>query len=569
MQKFNDSGLKPEILKAIEDMGFVEPTEIQKEAIPFLLEKTQDMIGLAQTGTGKTAAFGLPIIQQVEKKGKQVEALILSPTRELCIQISKELENFSKYSKNVEIAAIYGGANIDTQIKQLSRGVNIVAGTPGRVLDLIKRKRLQLENLRWLVLDEADEMLNMGFKEELDQILETTPENKQTMLFSATMPDDILNIVNRNMKNPHKITIGKRNMGTENVSHEYYMVQARDRYLALKRVVDINPDIYGLVFCRTRRETKEVAENLMADGYNADALHGDLTQPAREMVMHKMRTKNLQILVATDVAARGLDVSDLTHVINYNLPDDVEVYTHRSGRTGRAGRKGQSVSIIHTKEKGKIKQIQKMIGRPFELKKVPTGPEICERQLFALIDRFGKVEVDDEKIAEYLPRIYQKLEHFDKEELIRRFISIEFNRFLDYYKDAKDLNVDSKKKENPSEKKQRGNDDFVRFFISIGAKDNLNIVKMIGFINDTTNTRNIEIGKIDIMKAFSFFEIERKHEQTILKSFKDAKYNDVAVTVEVAEARDEKPQKRQREKKDAKRNRRPFGNNSKGRNRKK
>ncbi len=540
MITFEETGLKPEILKAIDDLGFVNPTPIQEKTIPHLIAGKNDLIALAQTGTGKTAAFGLPILQQINPKENKIQALILSPTRELGLQIANDLKAYSKYMDKISVAAVYGGANIETQIKQLKKGVQIVAATPGRALDLIKRKVLKLSNIRFLVLDEADEMLSMGFKDDLDAILEQTPENKQTLLFSATMPKEILRIAQKYMNNPEEISVGKKNTGAENVRHIYYMVSARDRYLALKRIADINPKIYGIVFCRTRRETKEVADKLMADGYNADALHGDLSQAQRDYVMDRFRKKHLQLLVATDVAARGLDVNDLTHIINYNLPDELEVYIHRSGRTGRAGKKGISISIIHSKEKSKIRTLEKKVGKQFEHLPVPGGKEICEKQLFNLIDIMENIEVDDAQIEPYMPEIYKKLEWMSREDLIKRFVSVEFNRFLAYYKDARDLNVSAKaarEEKNKGKRRGRRKENFQRFFISLGTRDKLNAAKLIGLINDNTRSKDIEIGKIDLMKSFSFFEVESNQADTILKSFRNAKYNNTPIAVELAQSK--------------------------------
>jgi ATP-dependent RNA helicase DeaD len=563
MITFKETGLKPEILKALEGLGFVNPTPIQEKTIPYLIEGERDLIALAQTGTGKTAAFGLPILQQINPKENKIQALILSPTRELGLQIANDLKSYSKYMDKISVAAIYGGANIDTQIKQLKKGVQIVAATPGRALDLIKRRVLKLSNVKFLVLDEADEMLSMGFKDDLDAILEQTPENKQTLLFSATMPKEILRIAQKYMNNPEEISVGKKNTGAENVQHIYYMVSARDRYLALKRIADINPKIYGIVFCRTRRETKEVADKLMADGYNADALHGDLSQSQRDYVMDRFRRKHLQLLVATDVAARGLDVNDLTHIINYNLPDELEVYIHRSGRTGRAGKKGISISIIHSKEKSKIKTLEKKVGKSFEHQQVPGGKEICEKQLFNLIDVMENIEVDQQQIEQFMPEIYKKLEWMSREDLIKRFVSVEFNRFLDYYKDARDLNISAKsssREEKSRSGKRRGrSNNFQRFFISLGKRDNLNAAKLIGLINDNTRSKDIEIGKIDLMKSFSFFEVESSQADVILKSFRNAKYNDTRISVELAQSKGEHKDKSREQKFEKRKDKRQDG----------
>ncbi len=532
MTTFEELGLKPELLKIIDELGFVNPTPIQDKIIPVILDSRKDLIGLAQTGTGKTAAFGLPIIQQSDNTSREVQSLILCPTRELCMQVANDLKTYSKYVKDYRVIPVYGGASIEPQIKAIKRGCQIVVGTPGRTLDLIKRKVLKIKNIRWLVLDEADEMLNMGFKDELDAILEQTPKEKETLLFSATMPKEIRQIAEKYMNEPEEILAGKKNIGAENVRHEFYSVQAKDRYEVLKRIADINPKIYSIVFCRTRRETKEVADKLIADGYNADALHGDLSQAQRDSVMKRFRTKHLQILVATDVAARGLDVNDLTHIINYNLPDELEIYIHRSGRTGRAGKSGISIAICHSREVNKIKRLEQLSGKKFVKKLVPGGKEICEKQLFNLIDKVEKIEVNDTQIEQYLPVIYKKLDWLSREDLIKHFVSVEFNRFLAYYKGARDLNVSSKPPRDEIRKgKAKG---FSRFFISVGSKSNLTVQRLIGLINDSTQKRNIEIGKIDIMKKFSFFEIDSKYEKEILEAFKNAKYEGGKVSVELS-----------------------------------
>jgi ATP-dependent RNA helicase DeaD len=462
MSTFQELGLRPEIITAITEMGFEKPTSIQAKAIPHILSSPQDLIARAQTGTGKTGAFGLPIIHKLNPKSDHVQALILCPTRELCIQITNELQNFSQKLAAVRITPVYGGAHMDTQLFGLKQKPQIVVGTPGRTLDLINRKKLKLEDIQWLVLDEADEMLSMGFKDDLDAILATTPAGKQTLLFSATMPHEILRIVRTYMQNPIEIAAETVQTGADNVTHHYYEVQARDRYVALKRVIDLHPTIYAIVFCRTRMETKEIAEKLSAEGYNADALHGDLSQEQREYTMSRFRSKSLQLLIATDVAARGLDVNDLTHVINYNLPDDPDTYIHRSGRTGRAHRKGISISIIHSREHGRIRDLERRVGKTFEKKRVPSGKEICEKQLFHLVEKVENVEVEENQIKDYLPAIFTKLSWLDREELIKRFVSIEFNRFLAYYIDAKDINVvyiADGQKGRRSERDERGQKD--------------------------------------------------------------------------------------------------------------
>jgi ATP-dependent RNA helicase DeaD len=532
MNTFNETGLAPELLHAIEDLGFETPTPVQQQTIPAILNFKSDLVALAQTGTGKTAAFGLPVLQLTDLNSKNVQTLVLCPTRELCMQITSDLEKYSKYIKGFQVVAIYGGANILAQIKAVKSGCHAVVGTPGRVLDLIRRKVLKLGAIRWLILDEADEMLNMGFKDDLDTILAETPAQRQTLLFSATMPKEIAEIATKYMKKPDEISIGKRNAGAENVRHEYYMAHARDRYLVLKRIVDMNPSVYGIVFCRTRIETKEVADKLMQDGYNADALHGDLSQAQRDYVMNRFRIKNLQLLVATDVAARGLDVNDLTHIINYNLPDDLDVYIHRSGRTGRAGKSGISITIIHTKERSKIKDLERMTRKSFEYKMVPGGRQICEKQLFNLVDRVEKTEVNDTQIDEYLPVIYKKLEWLSREELIKHFVAVEFNRFLEYYKDAPDLNVAHKEK--PNRRDERTVKSYSRFHINLGSKNSLDAGGLISLINKHSRGQRVEIGKIDIMRNFSFFEVDNRSEENVKSVLRNATFKGVPVSIDLS-----------------------------------
>lgn len=528
MSIFNELGLNQALADALHDLGYENPTPIQEISIPQILTSKDDLKAFAQTGTGKTAAFSLPILEQINFGNKNTQAIILSPTRELAIQIAKNIEEFSKNIKGLNVLAVYGGARIDEQINKLKRGVHIVVGTPGRTVDLIKRRQLNLKSIEWLVLDEADEMLNMGFKDELDQILEATPATKQTLLFSATFPREVESIARNYMNNPVEISAGKKNTGADKVNHEYYMVSDRNRYPALKRIADINPNIYSIIFCRTRRETKDIADKLIADGYNADALHGDLSQAQRDMVMQKFRSKHLQILVATDVAARGLDVTDLTHVINYKLPDQAENYTHRSGRTGRAGKNGISIALITPKEKGKLRPIEKKINKKFEHKTVPNGKEICQKQLYSLIDKVHDIEVNEKEIKDFLPDVYQKLDGMDREELIQRFVSLEFNQFLSYYENTSDLNgTDSK------DGKQFNDENFTRFYINIGKMDDLNPAKLIGLINDNTKAHNVEIGQIEILKSFSFFEIDKNHADDILENLINANFNGRSVVVEI------------------------------------
>ena len=525
---FRELNLKDEILSAIEELGYEQPMPVQEKTIPFVLEQSADVVALAQTGTGKTAAFGLPLLNLIDPEAEQVQALVLAPTRELCIQITNDLKNYAKYLKGVRIVPVYGGEDIRVQLRQLDHTPQIVVATPGRLIDLLKRGKVNLEHISFLVLDEADEMLNMGFKEDIETILERTPEDRRTMLFSATMPKEIAAIARNYMKDFEEITVGTKNAGAENVEHIYYLCQAKQRYEVLKRIADMNPDIYGIVFCRTRQETKDVAEKLMNDGYNADALHGDLSQAQRDTVMQKFRVRHIQLLVATDVAARGLDVSDLTHVINYNLPDDVEVYTHRSGRTGRAGKKGVSVSIIHSKEKFKIKQLERTLKKTFEKRPIPNGLEVCKKQLFHLINRMQQVEVNEEQIAPYIGQIMNQLEYLDKEELLKRFVSLEFNRFLDYYKDAPDLNIPEKTKE--SREKREGREgraggrgkktgEKVRLKIKLGDQEGITPKRLLGIINDVTGDKSISIGSIEITSKFSFFDVYADQVNQLLTAF--------------------------------------------------
>lgn len=539
---FKELNLKEEILSAIEELGFEFPMPVQEKVIPFMLENDADLVALAQTGTGKTAAFGLPILNMIDPYQKQVQALVLSPTRELCIQISNDLKNFSKFLKT-RVVPVYGGEDIRTQLKQLDSTPQIIVATPGRLIDLIERGKVKLENIRYLVLDEADEMLNMGFKEDIETILATTPATRRTTLFSATMPAEIARIAKKYMKEYSEITVGNRNSGSDNVSHIFYVSQAKQRYLVLKRIVDLNPDIYGIVFCRTRQETKEVADHLMRDGYNADALHGDLSQAQRDTVMQKFRIRNLQLLVATDVAARGLDVSDLTHVINYNLPDDVEIYTHRSGRTGRANKKGVSVSVIHSKEKFKIKDIERMLGKKFEQQQIPNGLEVCKKQLFHMIDKMQNVEVNEEQIEPYMDQIMKQLEYLDKTELLKRFVSLEFNRFLDYYKDSEDLNYHEKERGPRKERDEQdtrsgrsgrdsrddsGDKRFrrgqkVRLKVNLGNREGINPKRLLGIINDIVGDKTISVGDIEVTNKFTFFDVFADQLDKVVDSFAQQK----------------------------------------------
>ena len=537
MSTFLDLGLKEPINKALIDLGYEKPTVIQEKAIPQIISSTEDLKAFAQTGTGKTAAFSLPIIEQINSSDKNVQAIILSPTRELAVQIGNNIKEFSKYIPDLKVVTVYGGSNIEEQIRGLKRGAQIVVGTPGRTVDLINRRALKLGNVKWLVLDEADEMLNMGFKDELDKVLDATPDTKQTLLFSATFPREVEAIARNYMTNPVEITSGEKNQGSDNVTHEYYLVNERTRYQALKRIADVNTDIYAIIFCRTRRETQEVANNLIKDGYSADALHGDLSQAQRDSVMGKFRKRTIQILVATDVAARGIDVNDLTHVINHKLPDQIENYNHRSGRTGRAGNKGISAVLVNNKEKGRLRVIERIIKKKFIATKVPTGKEICQNQLMHLIDKVQNIEVNNEQIEEFLPSIYEKLEGLTREELIQKFVSLEFNSFLTYYDKSADLNDLSSSRDSSSRGRSR-DENMTRFFINLGRKDKLNPASLIGLINDQKIADKIEIGAIDILDTFSFFEIDKNFEKETLDAFasNDPEFSGRSVNIEITKS---------------------------------
>ncbi len=548
MKTFKELGIMAEIELAVTEMGFEQPMPVQTEVIPQLLNNTNNIIALAQTGTGKTAAFGIPVIQKTEINNLNPQTLILCPTRELCLQIAGDLTDYSKYIDDIKILPVYGGSSIESQIRTLKRGVHIIVATPGRLIDLIKRKTVSLDKVHTVVLDEADEMLNMGFTEDLDEILSYVPNGRSMLLFSATMPKEIERITRKYMKNPMEITIGRRNEGAQNVRHIYYLVHAKDRYAALKRVVDYYPNIYGIIFCRTRRETQEIADKLLQDGYDADSLHGDLSQAQRDLVMSKFRNHSLQLLVATDVASRGLDVDDVSHIINYGLPDDTEIYTHRSGRTGRAGKTGTSISIIHVKEKGKIVQIEKQINRKFEKQDIPKGDVICEKQLFNLVDKIEKVKVNEEEIERLLPSIFRKLEWLDKEDVIKRIVSLEFNRLIEYYQMAEEI-FEPDDSSSRKSKRERGRQSdrnernggsreaekgYSRLFINIGKIDGLNPAVLMGFINENVKGK-VPIGKIDLMRNFSFFEIPEEHTQKVLNSFKGMFLEDRKLLVQLAQ----------------------------------
>lgn len=545
--KFSELGLKDTILSAITELGFESPTPIQQQAIPYLLENEGDLIGLASTGTGKTAAFGLPLINKIDADSRSTQGLIICPTRELCIQITKDLESYSKNVRGITIVPVYGGTDIVKQIRLIERGAQIVVATPGRLIDLINRKKIKLGEVEAVILDEADEMLNMGFKEDIDSILEQTPDHKNVWLFSATMPKEVARIAQNYMHEPFEITVGGKNEGNKNIEHHYYIVKERDRFQALKSVIDFNPNIYGLIFCRTRRDTAAVADKLMEGGYNAEPIHGDLSQAQRDRVMEKFRNKTLQILVATDVAARGIDVNDITHVIHYQLPEDVENYTHRSGRTARAGKKGTSIALINTKEGRKISSIERIINSKIELKQVPSSTEIYQTQLVKLVDGLTEIEVDSKRMDKFMPLLMEKLEHFTKEELIMRFVSTEFNKFLSYYDNSANLNARDEsgsgssrfdrddfgsKRKGGKERERRDDGDKQRFFVGVGKKDGFNHGALLRLLCDNTGMNKGNIGKIDILDKFSFFDADKKETEIILKKMQDVDFEGTKLNIE-------------------------------------
>ena len=519
-------------------MGYESPMPVQEEVIPFLLGEDNDVIALAQTGTGKTAAYGLPILQKINVPQYQPQALVLCPTRELCLQIADDLNDYSKYINNLKVLPVYGGSSIESQIKTLKRGVHVVVATPGRLIDLMNRKTVDLKNVKNVILDEADEMLNMGFTDSINEILASVPTDRNMLLFSATMPKEIASITKKYMKDPKEIVIGNKNEGNKNIRDIYYMVRAQDKYLALKRIADYYPNIYGIIFCRTRKETQEIADKLIQDGYNADSLHGELSQAQRDYVMQKFRIKNLQLLVATDVAARGLDVDDLTHVINYGLPDEVESYTHRRGRTGRAGKTGISISICHIREKGKIRQIERIIKKEFEKGEMPSGEQICEKQLFNLVDQIEKVKVNEEEIATLMPSIYRKLEWLDKEDIIKRMVSLEFNRMIDYYKDADDIEVVDEKASREKGKRGKGEaeEGYTRFFINFGKADRLTPPQLIELVNKCVPGK-VGIGRIDLHDNFSFFEVVEEEGDRVMKLMNSFEIDGRRISVEQAQSK--------------------------------
>ncbi len=548
---FEELGLKSEVLKSLQELGFEAPTPIQQKAIPHLLGAESDFVGLAQTGTGKTAAFGLPLINNIENHARTPQGLVICPTRELCLQITKDLEVFAKYL-SVKVVAVYGGTDIRKQMADIKKGVSIVVATPGRLCDLIKRRAVSLADVEYVVLDEADEMLNMGFKEDIDLILEATPEWKNVWLFSATMPKEVAEISKNYMDNPLEVSIGHKNQSNENIEHIYYSVKEKDRYGALKRLIDFHPDIYGLIFCRTRHETASVAEKLGKEGYSAEPLHGDLSQVQRDRVMERFRNKSIQILVATDVAARGIDVDKITHVINYNLPDDIENYTHRSGRTARAGHKGQSLVLINTREGSKIRAIEKQIRKEFTKGTIPGPEEICEIQLTKLIKGVIETEVREQNIEKFIPMMMKEFADLTKEEVIKKFISAEFNRFIEYYEAAGDLNAQASGKKEQFEDRKKGRerrDDGVesgktRFFVSIGKRDGLNAGGLLRLVCDSAGVRSADIGRIDIMPSFSFFEADSDQADRLLKEVNGAQYEGHKVSIEITKQKPDNNQRR-------------------------
>ena len=540
MKTFEELGVSPEIRRAIEEMGYEQPMPVQEEVIPYLLGENNDVVALAQTGTGKTAAFGLPLIQKINVGNRIPQSRFLCPTRELCLQIAGDLNDYSKYIDGLRVLPVYGGSSIESQIRALKRGVHIIVATPGRLLDLMERKTVSLATIQNVVMDEADEMLNMGFTDSINAILADVPQERNTLLFSATMSPEIARISKKYLRDAKEITIGRKNESTNNVKHVVFCVHAKDKYAALKRIVDYYPQIYGIIFCRTRKETQEIADKLMQEGYNADSLHGELSQAQRDAVMQKFRIRNLQLLVATDVAARGLDVDDLTHVINYGLPDDTESYTHRSGRTGRAGKTGTSIAIINLREKGKMRAIEHIIGKKFVAGEMPTGKQICEKQLLKVIDDLEKVKVNEEDIADFMPDIYRKLDWLSKEDLIKRMVSHEFNRFLDYYRDREEIEAatgSERGKGERSERRSSGNRQaepgYKRLFINLGKMDNFFPSELISLLNKNTRGR-IELGRIDLMQKFSFFEVEEKEAGNVVKALNRANWNGRKVSVEIA-----------------------------------
>ena len=551
---FAELGVASELLRAIEEMGFESPMPIQQLVIPHLNEKEGDVVGLAQTGTGKTAAFGLPVLQRIDTTKEKPQALIIAPTRELCLQIAGDLADFSKYIDGLRILPVYGGSSIDSQIRSLRKGVQVIVATPGRLIDLIKRGEVKLDDVHTVILDEADEMLNMGFLEDIEEILTHVPAERKMLMFSATMPKEIEGIAKKFMHNPVEFVAGNKNEGAKNVKHIYYMVKAHDKYLALKRIVDNAPDIYGLIFCRTRRETQEIADKLIADGYNADCLHGDLSQAQRDLAMKKFRDHVTQLLVATDVAARGLDVDDLTHVINYGLPDDVAVYTHRSGRTGRANKTGVSIAIIHSREKKRLREIEKKIGKEFEYKKVPTPEHIIEKQIYALADRIERVAVDDAQMEKFLPGVRKKLEWLSEEDLLKRVLSLEFNRLLAYYRDMPDIDLNESATKTKKGERRPNDEHMERIAINAGKSQGLYPGTLMDLINRNVEGKKPDIGRIDLKNDYAFFDVDKAEAKRVIAALNGLNFFGTRLRLEkVAPDRDyEGAGKKRREKKERK-----------------
>jgi ATP-dependent RNA helicase DeaD len=541
MALFEELGLQENLLKAVSELGFTQPTPIQEKAIPVLLSGTKDLIGLAQTGTGKTAAFGLPLLQLVETGKKFPQALIICPTRELCMQIVNEIELFKKHLQGVHVVAVYGGASITQQIRDIRRGVQIIVATPGRLIDLIERKAINLEEIKYVVLDEADEMLNMGFQEDIEFILQNTPRRDSTWLFSATMPPEIRQVSKRYMKEPFEITVGKKNTANKNIDHQFFVTQAQHRYETLKRLIDFNPGIYGIIFTRTKAEAQEISEKLTREGYDIDALHGDLSQQQRNKVMDEFREKTLQLLIATDVAARGIDVQGITHVINYELPDDVEVYTHRSGRTGRAGKTGVCMSIVHARETGKIRQIERMVQVPFHKLEIPSGKDVCRKQFFYFMDKLLQADISHGDYESYLPMLQEKFQDISKEEVLKRVAALEFDRFLKYYENAEDLNARERREERTRSFEGRGerhsdrrrdtkgrefgsNGNYTRLFVNLGSKDGFYKASFLQFILDMSDLNKDALGRIDMKEMNSWIEVDKNAANQMIRSIDGKKY---------------------------------------------
>jgi len=552
---FAELGLKAELLKAVEDLGFTQPTPIQEKAIPVLLSGTKDLIGLAQTGTGKTAAFGLPLLQLVDAAKKYPQALIVCPTRELCMQIVNEMELFKKHLSGIHVVAVYGGTSISMQIRDIKRGVQIVVATPGRLIDLIERKAINLEEIKYVVLDEADEMLNMGFQEDIEFILQNTPQRDSTWLFSATMPSEIRNVSKRYMKQPFEITVGKKNTANKDVDHQFYVTSAQHRYEALKRLIDFNPGMYGIIFTRTKADAQEISEKLTREGYDIDALHGDLTQQQRNKVMDEFREKTLQLLIATDVAARGIDVQGITHVINYELPDDIEVYTHRSGRTGRAGKTGVCMSIVHTREVGRIRQTERLVQVPFHKLEIPTGKDVCRKQFYYFMDKLLSADISHGDYETYMPMLQEKFADVTKDEVLKRVAAMEFDRFLKYYENAEDLNARDRGRDDRSRSDARGErpgadrrrdtrgrefsgggGNFTRLFVNLGTKDGFYKASFLQFILDMSDLNKDVLGRIDMKEMNSWIEVDKEAANKMITSLDGKKYKGRRVRMNEADS---------------------------------